>query len=59
MTEIPDEDRAAHGDGRLQDFETDTGRDGLEGDLARTVEPDVSEFDDETPDGLPVNRDPE
>jgi hypothetical protein len=55
MTEIPDEFRAVRGDGQLQENEEDTGRESLEGDLARTVDPDISELDDEAPDG---NRDP-
>jgi hypothetical protein len=59
MTEIPGEDRAVRGDGRVQDIENDTARENLEGGLARTVDPDISEFDDEAPDGIPANRDPE
>jgi hypothetical protein len=58
MTEIPDEYRAARGDGEPQEAAEDTGREFLEGTLARTVDPDISEFDDEAPDGNPVNRDP-
>jgi hypothetical protein len=57
MTEIPDEYRAVRGDGQLQETEEDTGRESLEGELARTVDPDISELDDEAPDGNPVNRD--
>jgi hypothetical protein len=43
------------GDGQLQENEEENGRESLEGDLARTVDPDISELDDEAPDG---NRDP-
>lgn len=57
MTEIPDEYRAVRGDGQLQETEEDTGRESLEGELAMTVDPDISEHDDEAPDGNPVNRD--
>lgn len=58
MTEIPDEYRAVSGDGQIQENEEDTGRESLEGDLAGTVDPDISELDDEASDGNPVNRDP-
>ena len=59
MTEIPGEGRVGGEDEEFQDFESDTGRESLEGDLARTVDPDISEFDDEARDGNPINRDPE
>ncbi|WP_461165071.1 hypothetical protein [Arthrobacter sp. R4-81] len=42
MTEIPDEYRAVSGDGQIQENEEDTGRESLEGDLARNVDPDIS-----------------
>jgi 7,8-dihydro-6-hydroxymethylpterin-pyrophosphokinase len=59
MTEIPGEGRVGRGEEEFQKVENDTGRESLDGDLARKIDPDISEFDDEALDGTPINRDPE